>query len=292
LVSLTFHQASTVATADPFPDAGGHFTSVLRHIGSSDVLAYDDIRNPVFQPATTKQNRDFNNGKMRHAPVAALYYLVGGEATQEALYQQHLEYLYTHFGISIHLPTHTEQWQWPSSASLSPHIPGNFKEFPHSIVKAHFNTIHHKSHHIELKQGYSAPKPKPRFTGVQTTYPSTSQGSGWQYTPTDPTEQFFAQVKGTAQAKRQIVLDALSCIPSTINLFAISARVEEGLMEWDMDNLVDLSLWGSSQEDEIDFEEELDKQRARRRAKGFRSPSPPRHSNYNIISMLEIVNGK
>jgi hypothetical protein len=265
---------------------------MLRHIGSSDVLVYDDIRNPIFQPATTKQNRDFHNGRMRHAPVAALYYLVGGEATQEALYQQHLEYLHTHFGISIQPPTHTDQWEWPSSATLSPHIPGNFRALPYSIVGAHFNTIHHKSHHIVLKQGYSAPKPKPRFTGVQTSHLSTPQGSGWQYTPIDPTEQFFTQAKGTAQPKRQIVLDALPCIPSTINLFAISARIEEGLVEWDMDNLVDLSLWGSSQEDEIDFEEELARQRARRRAKGFRSPSPPRHSNHNMPSMLEIVNGR
>jgi hypothetical protein len=50
---------------------------------------------------------------MRHAPVAAIYYLVGGEATQEALYQQHLEYLNTHFGISIQSPTLTGQWIGP-----------------------------------------------------------------------------------------------------------------------------------------------------------------------------------
>ena len=36
-------------------------------------------------------------------------------------------------------------------------------------------------------------------------------------------------------------------------------------MEWDMDKLDELSLWGSPQEDEIDFEEELAKERARRR---------------------------
>jgi hypothetical protein len=97
LVSLTFHQASPVATADPFPDPGGHFSSLLRHIGASDVLAYDDLRNPVLQPATAKQNKEFTTGNMRHALAAAIYYLVGGEATQEALYQQHLEYLNTHF---------------------------------------------------------------------------------------------------------------------------------------------------------------------------------------------------
>ena len=150
LVSLTFHQSSPIATADPFPDPGGHFSSLLRHIGASDVLVYNDLRNPVFQPATTKQKKDFTTGNMRHAPVAAIYYLVGGEATQKALYQQHLEYLNTHFGISIQPPSHTGQWSWPSTASLSPPIPGNFRELPYPLVQTHFNTIHNKSYHIEL----------------------------------------------------------------------------------------------------------------------------------------------
>ena len=54
----------------------------------------------------------------------------------------------------------------------------------------------------------------------------------------------------------------LPFIPSTLNLFAKSAKVEEGLVEWDMDKLDELSLWGPPQEDEIDFEEELAKERA------------------------------
>jgi hypothetical protein len=66
-------------------------------------------------------------------------------------------------------------------------------------------------------------------------------------------------------------------------------------VEWDMDKLVELSLWGSPQEDEVNFEEELARGRARRRQKGFRSPSPLRFSNnINIPSMLDIhvVDGK
>jgi hypothetical protein len=197
------------------------------------------------------------------------------------------------FGICIQPPSHTGQWGWPSAASLSPHIPGNFRELPYPIVKAHFNAIHHKVYHIQLKQGYSPPKPRPRFTGVQISHASTSQGPVWQHIPVDPTEQFFAQARDAAQAKRQIVFDALSYIPSTINLFSKSAIVEEGLVEWDMDKLVELSLWGSPQEDEINFEEELAKGRARRREKGFRSSSPPRFSNnINMSFMLEIVDGR
>jgi hypothetical protein len=266
---------------------------LLRHIGGTDVLAYDDLRDSVFHPATAKQNKDFTAGKMRNAPVAAIYYLVGGEATQEALYQQHLEYLNTHFGIFIQSPTHTGQWEWPSSASLSPHIPGNFKELPYPLVQAHFNPIYHKSHHIQLKQGYSPPKPRARYTGVQTAHTPHTQQSGWEYTPVDPTEQFFVQVKNVAQAKRQIVPYSLPCIASTINLFDQSATVENGLVEWNMDILVDLSLWGSTQEDEINFEEELAHERARRRAKGFRSSSPPRFSNNtNMPYMVEIVDSK
>jgi hypothetical protein len=65
---------------DGLPDAG-HFSSLLRHIGGSDVLAYDGLMSPVFQPATAKQNKDISTGMMRHAPVAAIYYLVEGEAT-------------------------------------------------------------------------------------------------------------------------------------------------------------------------------------------------------------------
>jgi hypothetical protein len=90
--------------------------------------------------------------------------------------------------------------------------------------------------------------------------------------PVDPTEQFFVAAKDVAQAKRQIVLDALPCTPGIVNQFAQSASVEEGVMEWDMDKLVDLSLGGSP-------EEEMAQERARRRAKGFRTPSPPRPSN-------------
>ena len=126
---------------------------------------------------------------MRHAPVAAIH-LVGGEATQEALYQQHLEYLKTHFGISIQPPSHTDEWSWPSTASLSP-CPNPFQ-------------------HIELKQGYIPPKPKPRFTGAQTSCAPTSQGPMWQ--PVDPTEQFFAQARDTA--KRQIVVAACLSFPA------------------------------------------------------------------------------
>jgi hypothetical protein len=133
------------------------------------VLVYDDLRIPIFQAATAKQSKDFTSGNMRHPPVAAIYYLVGGEATQEALYQQQLEYLNTHFDISIQPPSHTEQWSWPSTASLSPAIPGNFRELPYPPVQAQFNTVPHKSYHIELKQGYTPP----RFTGVQTSHGST-----------------------------------------------------------------------------------------------------------------------
>jgi hypothetical protein len=58
-----------------------------------------------------------------------------------------------------------------------------------------------------------------------------------------------------------------------------------------MDNLIGLSLWGSPQEDIIDFEEELAQQRARRRAKGFRPHFPQRFSNIDEASMLEFVAG-
>ena len=75
-------------------------------------------------------------------------------------------------------------------------------------------------------------------------------------------------------------------------LFAESAKVVEGLLEWDMDKLVDLNLWGSPQEDETGLEEQLAQERARRRVKGFRSRSPPRFSNTLMPSMLEIVDGK
>lgn len=225
-----FHQASPVATAEPFPDVGGHFHSLLRHIGSSYVLAYNDLRSPIFQPATAKQHKDFTSGNMRHAPMAAMYYLVGGEATQEAPYQQNLEYLSTHFGILLQQQTHTgQQWEWPVAASLSPQIQGKFRELPYPILKAHFNAAYHKSHHIGLKQGYSPPKPRPHYTGVQNSHPIISQRSAWQHVSKDPTEEFFLEFKDAAQAKRQIILDALSYIPGTMNLYSESATMGKGV---------------------------------------------------------------
>ncbi len=278
-------------TATPYPGEAGHFTSWLHHIGGSDVLAYDDLDGRIWHPATPKQSKEFSSGKMRHAPAAAIYYLVGGEATQEALYQQHLEYLRTHFGISIQPPQSGQQW--PSTTTLSSQFPGYFKQLPGPRVQSYFQPIPHLKHHIVLWQGYSPPRPKPCFSGTQPLQPSVVQQSHWQYIPADPTEEFFDQSKDSAQAKHQIIPDALPCLPATRNLLAQSVTVPDGLVEWNTGILVDLSLWGSEKEDDgPSYEEELAMQRAQRRNKGYRPASPPRFSNNNSIpSMVDILEG-
>jgi len=99
-------------------------------------------------------------------------------------------------------------------------------------------------------QGYSPPRPKPCFSGTQPLQPSVVQQSHWQYIPADPTEEFFDQSKDSAQAKHQIIPDALPCLPATRNLLAQSVTVPDGLVEWNTGILVDLSLWGSEKEDD------------------------------------------
>src|SRR5258707_5606033 len=94
LVSLTFHHAQRVPTPTPYPGEAGHFTSWLHHIGGSDVLAYNDLDGGIWHPATPKQSKEFSSGKMRHAPAAAIYYLVGGEATVGRILVQYPAHLY------------------------------------------------------------------------------------------------------------------------------------------------------------------------------------------------------
>jgi hypothetical protein len=148
-------------------------------------------------------------------------------------------------------------------------------------------------HHIVLQQGHSPPKQKACFRGSQSQPPSGAPQSHWQHIPADPIEEFFNKFGETAKSKHQIVPDALPCLPANKDLVTQSATVPDGLVEWDMGKLVDLSLWGAEEEDnESSYEEEMAIQRARRRDKGYRPASPARFSNnHSIPSMVDILEG-
>ncbi len=54
LVALVHHRAQKTATAGDF-EPGGHYTSILRHIGSKHILFYDDAaNNAIIREASAK----------------------------------------------------------------------------------------------------------------------------------------------------------------------------------------------------------------------------------------------
>lgn len=98
LVALVHHRSQKTATAGDL-EPGGHYTATLRHIGNKHVLFYDDA---VIKEASAKAAAEFlMERSQRKAPIAAVYYLVGGEAIQEALYMQSLNHLSNLYGIKI-----------------------------------------------------------------------------------------------------------------------------------------------------------------------------------------------
>ena len=80
MVALVYHRTQKTATAGPLEE-GGHYTSLLCHIGSKHVLFYDDAANgAVIKQASAKAVAEFKMERtQRKAPIAAVYYLVGGE---------------------------------------------------------------------------------------------------------------------------------------------------------------------------------------------------------------------
>lgn len=144
LVSLTFHHSKKVLdTSNPYPESG-HFTSWLQHIDGSTVLAYNDlVSNGTIAPVSQRSQEMFYQGiyRSKREPLYAVYYLMGGEATQDLLYQQQLSYISNKFGINI---THSGSIsnsldRWPTSISLSSSLPGLFGRLSHAQVQKHFS---------------------------------------------------------------------------------------------------------------------------------------------------------
>jgi hypothetical protein len=128
-----------------FPDRhGGHFTAQLRYIGGSTVFAFDDLPHTEFRTGMRRKGH----------LVAALYFLVGGEVTQDALYHQRMDHLFHNYGIKLNTSS-SRPHDFPD-VSLHPNIPGSFTKLPQQLVNHHFPPSH-LVYHSEFQQGYEEP---------------------------------------------------------------------------------------------------------------------------------------
>jgi hypothetical protein len=246
LVALVQHRAHKTPTAGDF-EQGGHYTSILHHIGSKHVLTYDNVTNgAIIKEASDKSAAEFRMERsQRKAPVAAVYYLVGGEATQEALYMQSLNYLSNLHGIQVDPQGHGS---WPSIQALPP--------LCHSLV--HINNALIEQHHPEwlsplhlpivFLQEYQKPRPTKRFKG-KTIKPVPQV---LEYLEKDPTENTTLKM---AQLNITMVHSPNIDIPQESSDHCLLSRLRECLCKWELHHIKHQSLWG----DPCGLDEEWDR---------------------------------
>lgn len=167
LVSVTFHTQQKVPGAIKQYSPSGHFTSWIRHIGSTTTLSYDDVAS-IIQPLPERSQQQFNEGVYRNKKGVSclVYYLVGGESIQNALYQDQLAYIKHHFGIQIThpiIPGSSFNSRWPSSGSLASTISVSFGLQDIQTTQSHFSLSPSHNYCLEFKQGYRPPGP---VTGI------------------------------------------------------------------------------------------------------------------------------
>lgn len=299
LVSLTFHHTQKVPGASVPYGAGGHFTSWLCHIGGSTVLGYDDMA-PVITPLPERSQQQFGDGSYRAKKglSCAVYYLVGGEATQNALYQEQLAYIKHHFGVDIlhsTTPGDASNSRWPSQASLSTQVPGSFALQPIQPTQSHFALSPSHSFRLEFQQGYSPPKPV-----MHTIHPNGQHKKipphipPWQYTPKDPTESHLAWIFGGGDIvpRRIVSSEALVVQEGTVDLLSSTPLLPNQTLVWNIASMLGLDLWqGVSEYIEEDIEEEEQQIHLAKRARGLRSPSPLVFGQIGRAELATIIHG-
>jgi hypothetical protein len=265
LVALVYHRTHKTATAGDL-EAGGHYTSLLCHIGSKNILSYDDAANgAIIKQASTKAAAEFRMQRsQRKAPIAAVYYLMGGEATQEALYMQNLHYISNLHGIKIDPQGHGS---WPSIQNLPPQC--------HSLapISNHIIEQHHpewlSSHHLPIvfTQEYQKPRPTKRFKGG--TIKPVPQIL--QYLEKDPTENIVFDI---AQLNPTMVHSPNIDVPQESVDHCLLSRLREPLCKWELHHIKHQSLWGNPfRLEEEEWDRKHQEQIAARRQR-FREPSP------------------
>lgn len=234
-------------------------------------MAYNDLSHPergLIEPVSEKGTREFKSGNMRHHPAAAIYYLMGGEAVQDALYNERLNSIKHQYGITIH-SSHDPSFIWPDKVTLSPFLTGSFAQLPDTTsLQATFQSVPHLRHRIELQQGYQPPRPQPKFAGKVW----QTGAVAWESTPVDPTEALATTVP--PYKPRTVGSEGLPAVPATIDLVKESQMGSQGI-KWTMSNLHRLDLWGTEEDPfETTPETLAQEQEDFRRQKGFRPASP------------------
>ena len=266
LVALVHHRTQKTATAGGL-EPGGHYTSTLCHIGSRHILFYDDAANTaIIKQASAKTAAEFlMERSQRKAPTAMIYYLVGGEATQEALYMQSLNHLNNFYGIKIDPQEHSS---WPSILSLPPQC--------HALVPTHHTLI--EQHHPEwisdqhfpivFTQQFQMPRPTKRFKGTVV----KPAPQALEYLEEDPTEARTPQI--THQGTSVIHSPNLD-VPQNSSDHCLLSRLRECVCTWDLQHIKHQSLWGDPYQEEVKWSRMQQEQIAARRQR-FRDPSPAR----------------
>jgi hypothetical protein len=228
LVALVHHRTQKTATTGDL-EPGGHYTSTLRHIGSKHILFYDDAaNNAIIKEASAKIAAEFMMERsQRKAPTAAIYYLVGGEATQEALYMQSLNHLNNFYGIKIDPQEHSG---WPSILALPPQC--------QSLVPTHHTLI--EQHHPEwisdqhlpfvFTQEFQRPRPTKRFKG--TTVKSAPQAL--EYLEEDPIEARTPQI---THQKTLVIHSPNLDVPQNSSDHCLLSRLRECVWPFSISNI-------------------------------------------------------
>ena len=265
LVALVHHRAQKTATAGDF-EPGGHYTSILRHIGSKHILFYDDAaNNAIIREASAKAAAEFlMERSQRKAPIAAVYYLVGGEATQEALYMQTLSHLSNSYGIQIDPQDHGRSW--PSITSL-PSQCHTMVEINHELIAQHHPEWLSDQHFpIVFTQEFQRPRPTKRFKGT-TAKPVTQP---LQYLEKDPTE---TNTTPFAHQKTSLVHSPNLIVPHISSDHCLLSRLRKCTCTWDLQHIKHQSLWGDPFQEDAKWERMQQEKNSARRQR-FRDPSP------------------
>ncbi|KAF8286451.1 hypothetical protein DL93DRAFT_2206133 [Clavulina sp. PMI_390] len=272
LVALTEHSLFSTPGAD-FEFPNGHYTSLNWHIGAETVLQYNDV-NATLTPAAGRTQAKFNSGGSRTAAYA-LYFLMGGEATQDLLYQQRLRYLHEHWGITIHHPQQHNPQLWPSTVKLQKDAAHDFAQLPKELVSNHFQTGHDQLR-VEFQQGWvsNQPRPRGRFQGSSMQRPTATYQ--WRHVVENPLTAYFQAASSATYEYDLILSQTPSNVTATVDLTEPS-----------------LDLWFSPDDpDSDDTQSEDDLAGAAemlRQSKGYMGASPVHTSQGSDTSRLQHV---
>jgi hypothetical protein len=252
---------------------------ILCHIGGKQVFHYDDLKQgktqALYESVGPRVIEEFVTGQRRNShPDAALYFLVSGEVTQDALYCQRKEYLDNNFGI---LFGNDPNPQNGPAVSLHPKLAGQFVKLPQNVTNTHWNH-NHKEHATEFQYDWKRPKPR-LLINVQP--PPTSQVTG-----EDPIEKYRSALTSPAPM-RNIISPQLDQNPPTLDMLQRAPHELSSMVKWDIEWLEWLDLW-----DVVDGSEELAdtlaEEEAGHAAKHLirlESASPPRRTKSKKLPM-------